>query len=821
MLFKPFSPRRQALVLALVLISSSFPLSVLSYSYGNVSDAMYVESTETPQKVPPTNYVSGPQSVIVILVRFKDVANVKTREEVKDHVFTQLNNYFRNVSYGSVWLTGDVTSQWYQLSRSRSYYGLGMASSERPVDLIVDAVRAADREVNYLDYGYIMIVYAGDDQDRSLNTNDITSGGVYGNGYAVSTGEGNLGFGVSFLSEMDPIGPYAHYLGLNFRLPSLLNPRKPLTDDFVGEWDLMGHGFWANNGSTPAEPTSWSRIRLGWINESGVVEVNATESRTLDLEQLETLGGVKAVKLPVTKYSYYLIEVRRKIGYDSYLPDEGVLVLYIDEMLEQGQGIVRIVDSTTLTATLNDATFKVGGIFENKTGNVAVEVLSASATSFMISIDRTGRQLSAYLTVDVPYNEIHVRIDGANLTSDARNRVQRLVKIGSHVVEVPNIVYLTEDSRAVFKGWRDGDFTNPRTLSVNENATLEADFEMQYLLQVHSTYGTPTGSGWYDANTVATFSVPSVIEHENGTRHVFMSWIGDIYDSSSSSQIEMKKSRDVFADWKTQYAVEFTTAGLMNGTTLTLTTNGKSQNFSVPFEHVEWFDKESKLSFHISPDKITSGMSLYKLDTWVDQTGKNVTSPLTIVQPIKLTATYGTRGLVDLPSDRTISDIATTVWRAYHSLISGMLNFVSGNQVLLAVFAVAASPLFTVVDLARTLYLALIFAPIVSGICSVVLASFLLRLIYLFPISIVILAAYRLKRKKAPRMRVLLPVMALWIVGLILSIGGTVVAVIGAVNLIGFGALAVGTALLSGLAPSIAIVGSTISKRIDTSGTAK
>jgi hypothetical protein len=134
---------------------------------------------------------------------------------------------------------------------------------------------------------------------------------------------------------------------------------------------------------------------------------------------------------------------------------------------------------------------------------------------------------------------------------------------------------------------------------------------------------------------------------------------------------------------------------------------------------------------------------------------------------------------------------------------------------------VAASPFFRVVGLARTVYLTLSYAPFVSGICSVVLASLLLGLIYLLPVSIVILAAYRLWRKKAPRMRVLLPAIALWIVGLILAFGGSLVAMIEAASLIGFGALAVGTALLSGLAPSIAIVRLTIPKRIDAAQTTK
>lgn len=817
---KLFGIQKQTFITIFILLSISFPSSVFASSQV-LGNSMITVNSEVPQQVPPTNHISGPQSVLVILVRFKDVANTKTRDEVKDLVFARLNNYFKEVSYGAAWLTGNVTSQWYQLSRSRSYYGAGSASSEKIVDLVVDAVRAADREVNYMNYEYVMVVYAGDDQNISGNANDISSGGIYGNGYPLTISEGTLGFGVSWLAETDPIGPFAHFLARNLKLPDLWNRAgNPLADNFVAEWDLMGHGFWADNGSTPAEPTSWCRIRLGWITESGLADVNATESKTLDIDQLETpTEGVKVVRLPISKYTYYLIEVRRKIGYDSYLPDEGVLILYVDEMLEDGQGIVRVVDSTPLTQTLNDAPFKVGGIFENKTANIAVEVLSSSNSSYRVSIDRTGRPLAAYLTVDTPYNDIQVKVDGASLTSDAKNRVQKLVRIGSHVVEVPSLVYISETSRAVFDGWSDGDSTNPRTLAVSANSTLTADYKLQNLLQVSSIYGSPTGSGWYDANTVATFSVTNVIDQGNGTRQVFLSWGGDSDASSSTSQIDMDKPRVVFANWKTQYAIEFTSTGLKNGTTITLTVNGKGDNYTVPFSHVEWFDKGSELSFQTYPESISSGITTFKLEGWTGKDGSTVSSPATVAQPDKLTAVYGAKRLLDVPSSTTFSGIVTMVWGIYLKGTSSTLSFLSRYPTLLSVFMLAAYPFFAVVEFVHKLYLTFSFASVFSAAASVIVASILLGLIYLLPISFVVLALYRWRRKKVPRMRLVLPFIGLWILGLALVVAGVVTTIpaIEAIGVAGLGALAIGTALLSALIPSIKIIGLKRPKRLESS----
>ncbi len=803
----------------LVLLTTSLSVTAPASPYPLLDNSSVFTDSMDPQVVPPANHISGPQSVIVILVRFKDVANTRTRDEVKDLVFTRLNDYIKAVSYGSAWLTGDVTSQWHQLSRSMLYYGGGSASSERFQDLIVDAVRAADRDVNFMNYEYIMIVHAGDNQDKSLHSNDVTSWGVYGNGYPVTTGEGTLGFGVSVLAEMDPLGPFAHYLARNFRLPDLWNHGgNPLADDFVAEWDLMGHGFWANNGSTPVEPTSWCRIRLGWMTEFGLVEVNATESRTLEIDPLETLtGGTKAVKVPISKHTYYLIEVRRRIGYDSYLPDEGVLILYVDEMLGDGGGIVRVVDSTPFTGTLNDAPFKVGGIFQNRTGTIAVEVLSFSNSSYKVLVDRTGQPLVAYLTVNVPFSDIQVRVDGANLTSDTRNRVQKLLRVGEHTVEVQNIVYLSEASRVIFDGWSDGVLSNPRTLAVSQNSTLTANYRLQNLLEVISPYGSPIGSGWYDASAVVTFSVPEVVDQGNGTRRVFMSWTGDIAAPSSTSQIEMSQPRVVIADWETQYAIRFTSRGLKNGTTVTVTINGENETYTVPFNHLEWFAEGSKISFQIFPESAASGVTTYQLEGWTGEDGKDISSPLAVTQPDEITAVYSSNSVFEIRSSDTISDVTLKFWKICLKITLEVLNSLSRYPKLLAVLVAAAYPYFLIVEFAQKLHLTFSFVSAVSAPGSVIVGGILFGLIYLFPISIVSLGMYRWRRKQLPKMRMLFPVVALWFLGIALAAVGAVATIpeIEAISLTGFGTLALATALLSALIPSIKILGLTMPRKLE------
>jgi hypothetical protein len=400
-------------------------------------------------------------------------------------------------------------------------------------------------------------------------------------------------------------------------------------------------------------------------------------------------------------------------------------------------------------------------------------------------------------------------VDGANLTPDMKNRVQRQVRIGSHVLEVPSLVYIDETTRVTFDGWSDGDKANPRTIVLNENATLTATYKLQNLLQVSSPYGSPTGSGWYDASGIATFSIANIVDQGNGTRRVFSSWRGDSNASSTTSQIDMSKPRCVFADWRTQYAIEFTSTGLDNGTRVNLTINGKSENHTVPFNHIEWFDKGSECSFQVSPESVTAGIARYKLERWIEKYGKNVTSPLTATQPDKLTAVYSLKGPFKTPSTRTLSSVARKFWTTYLETISNTFDFLSREPKLLQIFIVIAYPFLAVMDFAHKLYLTFSFASVFSTAGAVIVAGILLGLIYLFPISIVILGIYRWKRKKVPRMRILLPASALWILGTAFLVVGIIVATpatetIGAA---GFGVLGIDVALLSGLIPSSKIIG--------------
>jgi uncharacterized repeat protein (TIGR02543 family) len=89
--------------------------------------------------------------------------------------------------------------------------------------------------------------------------------------------------------------------------------------------------------------------------------------------------------------------------------------------------------------------------------------------------------------------------------------------------------------------------------------TVTGNYKTQYYLTVTSTYGTPGGAGWYDANAPAYATVaPSTVPGTPGTRYIFAGWSGDATGTTSTSNtIIMDGPKTATATWKTRYQVSF------------------------------------------------------------------------------------------------------------------------------------------------------------------------------------------------------------------------------------------------------------------------
>jgi len=114
-----------------------------------------------------------------------------------------------------------------------------------------------------------------------------------------------------------------------------------------------------------------------------------------------------------------------------------------------------------------------------------------------------------------------------------------------------------EQSRFVFQGWTGDIQSNSTNILLNMTRAYHviASWKTQFYLRIESPYAI-LGEGWYDSNTTAAVSLSSAVATENGTRHLFVQWSGDLSGVDANQTIIMSGPKSVSAVWATQYELK-------------------------------------------------------------------------------------------------------------------------------------------------------------------------------------------------------------------------------------------------------------------------
>jgi hypothetical protein len=710
--------------------------------------------------------IRGLQSVIVIPVTFRDLSNTTSLDMVRSRVFVDVAEYIDDVSRGAVTLSGDVAPQWYQLSRSYSWYNEGQ---ERLQSLLMDAVRAADRDVDYQEYDLIMIIRAGDDETRSLNEEDLKN--FYSTGrIPLTTRDGRFAVGVSCLSEIDPLGPYMKLLLLSLGLPDLY------VDGFtVGEWCLLGHGLWAANGTKPVHPCAWTLIKAGWMDEPEVEQILKGDEKTVVLSPLGTGEDLRVIKLPITDSQYYLVETRLKTGWDKELPSEGVLITYISEGWIDRAGVVKVIDGTPSTPGLEDAALQPGKFFENKSAQITIEVVSSTSEGYTIRIDRSGKSSTANLTIHTPYVEIPIIVDDIEYKTGENGTLTLHMKVGSHQIQVEPLIDHENKSRSSFKGWDDGVSTSNRTIQIEAPTTyIEAEYSKEFYLEILSTYGVPEGEGWYPEGSLAEISVNPKMNHDNNTRHIFDSWkINNEVQFTHETTMTITQPIKAEVQWLTEYNISFTVEGLPEETKLDLSINGDINNFTIPFTYTTWHTKNMSLLFNVEPETIIENWITYHLQGYVDTQGNSVNSPLVVEKPLIVRAVYNTssKSQDPIPSPPATMQNMTDTARDFLSILSKSWDeFISSHETIANTYNTTAAPASWAFSRAQSLYGDNTDTSGPAILTATMFLAIIIGIVYLMPVAVALacLGTWRLNWR--PRFKRLIPVLVVLIIGVILSL---------------------------------------------------
>ena len=165
----------------------------------------------------------------------------------------------------------------------------------------------------------------------ALVTNDARAGGgsIVVDDYIIQGGQG----GDSGCASDEPLafGLVAHETGHLFGLPDLYD--TGFGDGAgIGRWGLMSSGN-QQVYSRPAHMTAWTKAQLGWVTE-----VLIDRDTTIDMSPVVTSDTSYILPIPNTN-EYFVLENRQRIGSDSMLINEGLLIWHVDSVLTRLRGL--------------------------------------------------------------------------------------------------------------------------------------------------------------------------------------------------------------------------------------------------------------------------------------------------------------------------------------------------------------------------------------------------------------------------------------------------------------------------------------------------
>lgn len=232
-----------------------------------------------------------------------------------------------------------VNRQWNGTHYVGCNYGLGYTYPNNSQGLFEELIDIVNPYVDFSQYDNdgnsyvdgVVVVHSGRGAEFTGNLCDIWS-----HKWAITSAKYRDGVWVQSYSIQPEywnnpgditIGVYAHEIGHLFGLPDLYDLDNSANG--IGKWSLMSGGSWNGAlGSSPSHFDAWSKIKLGFATPQ-TISTSPTTVNFPNVEQNPTI--YKLWKDNIFGSEYFLVENRQKIGYDTPLPNSGLLIWHIDE----------------------------------------------------------------------------------------------------------------------------------------------------------------------------------------------------------------------------------------------------------------------------------------------------------------------------------------------------------------------------------------------------------------------------------------------------------------------------------------------------------
>ena len=304
----------------------------------------------------------GKRKIPVILVEFQDKKFNNTKEKIVEKMISGpegVRQYYYDQSNGVYDPEFEVFGI-YCLSENREYYG-GRTSSTKDKGigwLVTEACQmASDDGVSFQPYDtdndyycdVVIVIFAGVGEAQasvyhpeaiwpcnwtleaakyySRGGNGVFSpapGDPYINHFAVFNelyGSNDNG------KTIDGIGTFAHEFGHCLGLPDMYDTGNG--DHYgMGNWDVMCLGCYCGDGYTPVGYSAYEKQFMGWVE---LIKPQPNTYYTLPVWNQNNKDSDKAVCIisDVNKNEFFILENRRRQGWDRFLPGQGILVTHI------------------------------------------------------------------------------------------------------------------------------------------------------------------------------------------------------------------------------------------------------------------------------------------------------------------------------------------------------------------------------------------------------------------------------------------------------------------------------------------------------------
>lgn len=304
----------------------------------------------------------GSRRIPIILVEFQDKKFNNTRDKIINSMLTgdmSVGQYFHDQSNGLYKPEFDVFGI-YCLSQNREYYGgrngtvkdkgIGWMVTEACELAAADGVSFQPYDTNNDRYcDVVIIIYAGVGEAQAATTHPeaiwpcnwtLDAAKYYsrgGNGaFCPSSGDPYVDHFAVFnelhgsndnSKTIDGIGTFVHEFGHCLGLPDMYDTGNG--DNYgMGNWDIMCLGCYLDDGYTPVGYSAYEKVFMGWVN---YIKPQPNTYYTLPVwnQRNKVTDQAVCIVSDLNKNEYYILENRKRQGWDRYLPGQGILITHI------------------------------------------------------------------------------------------------------------------------------------------------------------------------------------------------------------------------------------------------------------------------------------------------------------------------------------------------------------------------------------------------------------------------------------------------------------------------------------------------------------